>query len=129
MNYVHIKTGHIYRFDQTVINEADNKPMVSYVGLYSETTWIRSAAEFFDGRFEPWHGREDHATLLGEDGSMDDAFDEVDAPGGWDEEGDDGELDDDEDEDDFDGHFTDPLNEDPNPRMDSRPQPATLQEG
>jgi hypothetical protein len=62
MNFLHLATRRLYRFNDLAVNETDNTPMVTYSGLYSDTVWVRPAAEFFDGRFEPWHGQEDDTT-------------------------------------------------------------------
>ncbi len=46
------KTGHIYRVQMIVTNEADLKPAVVYSDAETGMIWSRPASEFFDGRFE-----------------------------------------------------------------------------
>lgn len=53
MDFRHTKTGHVYRLGGIVLREADLVPLCLYYGS-DGTPWTRPAAEFFDGRFEPF---------------------------------------------------------------------------
>jgi hypothetical protein len=50
--YKHKKTGGHYEFLGMALLEATKETAVIYRCLKTEMVWVRSAKEFFDGRFE-----------------------------------------------------------------------------
>lgn len=52
VDWIHLKTGHVYRIVDIALVEASLEPVVVYRRVGSATTWIRPATEFFDGRFQ-----------------------------------------------------------------------------
>lgn len=49
----HAKSGGVYAIVSLALREIDGEPMVVYRRKNGTTTWVRTAKEFFDGRFVP----------------------------------------------------------------------------
>lgn len=49
----HLKTGGLYTFISEGVDEKTLAPVVVYQSHQDGKVWVRSADEFFDGRFEP----------------------------------------------------------------------------
>lgn len=53
--WLHVKTGNQYRILHHGLFEGSLKPMVIYQAYdRSGPVWVRSAEQFFDGRFRNW---------------------------------------------------------------------------
>lgn len=51
MRMKHLRTGHYYEVISHGLNEADLTPVVVYQSEETGIVWVRSAKEFWDGRF------------------------------------------------------------------------------
>lgn len=51
MKYVHVKTGGLYEVLDEGTDEKTEETVVIYKSLDNDIVWVRSASEFYDGRF------------------------------------------------------------------------------